>query len=351
VSAHIAAPAFFEASLAAFIFNPGTDTLMEFLMDKRQFLRVGALAALLPASLDLSAQQNVTKIVVPYPAGGASDILARALAESLQKSLGQSVLVENRTGASGNIGAAMVAKSPADGRTILIGSQALFAASVSLYKDTLPFDPQKDFAPLILATTFACAVVVPQDSPFRTFEDLLNRLKTDDRTTYASAGNATIQQFGGEILKRMAGIKSQHVPYKGGAPALTGVMGGETTFMMALLTEAMPLVKGGRLRALAVTTPARLPALPDLPAVAEFVPGFELEGWYGFAVPAATPKDVVARLNAAFDAALKEPAVRAKLNDSWYGIVGGPPSRLGEIIAKDTVALRKVIVDSNMKVD
>ncbi|MBA2965018.1 MULTISPECIES: Bug family tripartite tricarboxylate transporter substrate binding protein [Ramlibacter] len=317
-------------------------------MDKRRFLQFATLALAGPAAF---AQQNVTKIVVPYPAGGASDILARTLAESLQRSLGQSVVVENRTGASGNIGAALVAKAPPDGRTILLGSQALFAASTSLYKDTLPFDPQKDFAPVILATTFACAVVVPQDSPFRSFKDLLDRIKADDRTTYASAGNATIQHFGGEILKRTAGIKSQHVPYKGGAPAITGVMGGETTFMLALLTEAMPLVRGGRLRALAVTTPSRIPALPDLPAVAEFLPGFELEGWYGFAVPAATPRDVVARLNTAFEAALKEPAVRAKLDEAWYGVVGGPPARLADIVAKDTAVLRRVVTESNMKVD
>ena len=320
-------------------------------MDKRQFLQAAALAVVAAAGRPASAQQNVTRIIVPYPAGGASDQLPRMLAESLQKSLGQSIVVENRAGASGSIGATLVAKAPPDGRTILIGSQALFAANVSLYKDTLTYDPQKDFAPVILATTFACAVVVPANSPFKSFKELLDRVKSDDSTTYASAGNGTIQHIGGELLRGLAGIKARHVPYKGGSPAVMGVVGGETTFMMALLTEAMPLVKGGRLRALAVTTPQRLPALPDLPAVAEFVPGFELESWSGFAVPAATPKDVVAKLNAAFDTALKEPAVRARLVESWYGVVGGPPSRLGDIIAKDTAALRKVIADSNMKVD
>lgn len=288
---------------------------------------------------------------MPFSAGGAADMVARILAQQLQGALGQSVIVENKVGAGGSIATNLVAKSPPDGRTILVATVTQLAIAPLLYKELLQYDPQKDFASIILAANYSMAVVVPQSSPFRTIKELLDHLKVDSNASYASAGIGSIQHLGGEMLRKMAGIKAQHIPYKGGAPALVALVGGEVTFTMGVLADCVPLVNEGRLRALAVTAPDRIAAFPNLPALAEFVPGFDLGGWYAFVVPAATPTETVIRLNAAFDGVLKDPKISSRLTDSWLDVVGGPPSHLTETMANDIAKFRKIIADSNIKVD
>jgi tripartite-type tricarboxylate transporter receptor subunit TctC len=293
------------------------------------------------------------KIVVPYPPGGSTDALARILGQKIQERLGQTVIVENKAGASGNIGAQYAAKSPADGYTLFLGTSTALAVNPHLYKSTLRYDPQKDFAPVILATTLPSLVVVNKTVPVKSMKELNTYLKNrPEPATYASAGNGTPAHLGVEMYKTIMGIKLDHVPYKGGAPALTDLIGGQTTVMFAILPESMPFVKDGKLRALAITTANRSPLMPDLPTVAESgVPGYELIGWYGFLAPAGTPKEIVAKLNNAFNSAMQEKEVREKLAGMGFDIVGGPPERLAELMRTDSQKWGKVVADANVKID
>lgn len=291
------------------------------------------------------------RIIVPYPAGGSTDVLARVLGQKIGEEMGQPVVVENRPGASGNIGASYVAKSPADGYTLFLGTSTALAANPGLYK-TLPYDPQKDFAPIILATTLASLVVVNPSVPVKTMQELGAYLKAHPGTSYASSGNGTPAHLGGELYKKMAGVQMNHVPYKGGAPALTDLIGGQTSLMFAILPEAMPFVKEGKLRALAVTTAKPTPNAPQLPTVAEAgVPGYELIGWYAFLAPRATPQPIVAKLNKAFDEALQDKAVRERLTSLGFDVAGGPPERLASTIRSETRKWKQVIDEAHINLD
>lgn len=291
------------------------------------------------------------RIIVPYPAGGSTDVLARVLGQKIGEQMGQPVVVENRPGASGNIGASYVAKSPADGYTLFLGTSTALAANPGLYKQ-LPYDPQKDFAPIILATTLASLVVVNPSVPVKTMQELTAYLKAHPGTSYASSGNGTPAHLGGELYKRMAGVKMNHVPYKGGAPALTDLIGGQTSVMFAILPEAMPFVKEGKLRALAVTTAKQTPNAPQMPTVAESgVPGYELVGWYAFLAPKATPQPIVTKLNKAFDDALQDKGVREKLTSMGFDIAGGSPQKLADTIRTETKKWKQVIDEANISLD
>lgn len=296
---------------------------------------------------------KIIKIVVPYPPGGSTDTLARILGQKIQERLGQTVIVENKAGASGNIGALYAAKSPADGYTLFLGTSTALAVNPHLYKSTMRYDPQKDFAPVILAATLPSLVVVNTTVPVKSMKELNDYLKNrPEPATYASAGNGTPAHLGVEMYKKQMGIKLDHIPYKGGAPALTDLIGARTTLMFAILPESMPFVKDGKLRALAITTANRSPLLPDLPTVAESgVPDYELLGWYGFLAPAGTPKEIVAKLNNAFNSALQEKEVREKLAGMGFDIAGGPSERLAELMRTDSQKWGKVIADANVKVD
>jgi len=292
------------------------------------------------------------KIVVPYPPGGSTDTLARTLGARISQRLGQPVVVENRAGASGNIGAVYAASQPPDGYTVFLGTSTALAVNPSLFK-SLPYDPQRDFTPIVLATTLPNIVVVNSTVPAKTLAELVTYMRSrPGKETYASAGNGTPSHLGGEVFKKAANIDVAHVPYKGGAPALTDLASGQTSYMIAVLAEAMPFVKMGKLRALATTTLARLPNHPDLPTVAEEgMPGFELIAWYGLLAPAKTPPAIVARLNKAFDEALQDKEIAARLSDAGFIIEGGPPARLTEIMRSETAKWKKVIDESNIKPD
>ena len=292
------------------------------------------------------------KIVVPYAAGGSTDALARIVAERLSKRFGQAAIVDNKPGASEQIAITSVTKAVPDGYTILLSTLSGLAVNPGLYP-RLPYNTQKDLTPISLAATVPSAVVVHPSVPVKNMAELAAYLKSKPgQVSYASAGAGTPSHLGMEYYKKANGFDPVHVPYKGGAPALQEVMGGQVQLMMALVPEAMPLVKAGRLRALAVTTTKRLAAYPDVPTVAESGgKDFDMTFWYAFMAPAGTPAEIVTKLNQAIDAILAEKEVRAKLDELSLDVVGGAPSKVTDLIKSDSAKWKKVIDDAGIKVD
>lgn len=292
------------------------------------------------------------KIVVPYAAGGSTDALARIVAERLGKRLGQAAIVENKPGASEQIAITSVTRAVPDGYTILLSTLSGLAVNPGLYQK-LPYNPQKDLTPISLAATVPSAVVVHPSVPVKNMAELAAYLKSKPgQISYGSAGAGTPSHLGMEYYKKANGFDPVHVPYKGGAPALQEVMSGQVQLMMALVPEAMPLVKAGRLRALAVTTTKRLAAYPDVPTVAESGgKDFDMTFWYAFMAPAGTPADIVTKLNQAIDAILAEKEVRSKLDELSLDVVGGAPAKVTELIKSDSAKWKKVIDDAGIKVE
>jgi tripartite-type tricarboxylate transporter receptor subunit TctC len=293
------------------------------------------------------------KIVVPYSAGGSTDTLARVVAERLGKRLGQPVVVENKPGAAEQIAITSVTKATPDGYTLILSTLSGLAVNTGLYGPRLPYNPQKDLVPIVLAATVPSVVVVHPSVPVKNMTELGAYLKNNPgKVSYASAGAGTPSHLGMEYYKKANGFDPVHVPYKGGAPALQEVMGGQVQLMMALVPEAMPMVKSGRMRALAVTTPKRLAAYPDLPTVAESGgKDFDMTFWYAFMAPAGTPAGIVSKLNQEIDAILAEKEVLAKLAEMSLDVVGGAPGKVTELIKSDSAKWKKVIDDAGIKVD
>jgi tripartite-type tricarboxylate transporter receptor subunit TctC len=293
------------------------------------------------------------KIVVPYSAGGSTDTLARVVAERLGKRLGQAVVVENKPGAAEQIAITSVTRATPDGYTLILSTLSGLAVNTGLYGPRLPYNPQKDLVPIVLAATVPSVVVVHPSVPVKNMTELGAYLKNNPgKVSYASAGAGTPSHLGMEYYKKANGFDPVHVPYKGGAPALQEVMGGQVQLMMALVPEAMPMVKSGRMRALAVTTPKRLAAYPDLPTVAESGgKDFDMTFWYAFMAPAGTPAEIVSKLNQEIDAILAEKEVLAKLAEMSHDVVGGAPGKVTELIKSDSAKWKKVIDDAGIKVD
>jgi tripartite-type tricarboxylate transporter receptor subunit TctC len=257
-----------------------------------------ALGCLLTASWVMAQDFPVkpVRMVVPFAAGTTTDIVARAVAEGMARQLGQSVVVENRAGAGGGIGSDLVAKSPADGYTILMGTVGTHAINASLFKK-LAYDPQRDFAPVAFAGYTPTLLVVSGASPVKSLKDLADLARRPDgRVSFASAGNGTSGHLAGELLKARLGGEMTHVPYKDGALALSDVMGGQVQFMFYHPAAALPHIKSGKLRALGVSSAKRSPAAPEVPAIAEAGLDFDLVAWFMVYAPAATPAPVLARL-------------------------------------------------------
>lgn len=324
----------------------------------RKYTAVLLAAVVLPFSMQMSTASAATfpekpvRIVVPYPPGGSTDALARTVGQKVGDLFGQPVIVENRAGASGNIGASYVAESEPDGYTLFLGTSTALSVNENLYKD-LPYNPQKDFAPIVLATMLPSLLVAGPSLDVKNVQELNALLKErSDKINYASAGNGTPAHLGGELYKQMTGTKARHIPYKGGAPALVDLASGQTDYMIGILPETMPLVQSGKLKALAVTTAERLPAWPDIPTVSEAgVPGYELIGWYGFLAPAGTPADVLKELNRAFDQALQDSETRGKLEKMGFQVVGGPAEKLSDLMRSESAKWKKVIDEVGVKVD
>ena len=265
----------------------------------------------------MSAQTYPTKpirIVVPFPAGGTTDVLARAAAQKLTESLGQPAVVDNRPGAGGNIGAELVAKSPPDGYTLLMGTVGTHAINPSLYPK-MPYDHVKDFAPVILVAGVPNVLVINPALPVNSVQELIAYAKANPgKLNFASSGNGTSIHLSGELFKTMAGVQMTHVPYKGSAPALQDLVGGQVQLMFDNLPSSLALIKGGKLKALAVTSSARAAALPDVPTLAESgLPGFEASSWFGLLAPAGTPQPIILKVNGDVAKWLASPEAKEKL--------------------------------------
>ncbi len=322
--------------------------------------RVGTLAlasvglALWPAAWrGVQAQgSKALRLVVPFPPGGSTDILARALAPKLAASLGLTVLVDNKPGAGGSIGAAEVAKAEPDGLTLLMGHIGTLAVNPSIY-DKLPYDPIKSFTPVSLVARVPNVLVVNARSPIKNFADLVRAAKAQPgRLSYSSGGNGSAAHITFEYLKLRAGMFMLHIPYRGTAPSVVDLLAGQVDATFTGAPGVLPQVKGGRLRALAVSSSARLPQLPEVPTVAESgYPGFEADQWYGVVVPARTPSEVVAKLNQAIHRALALPDVAQQL--AVEGAVPAPttPQAFGELVAREIPRWREVVKAGNVKPD
>jgi tripartite-type tricarboxylate transporter receptor subunit TctC len=313
------------------------------------WLRLAALVfvcALLHAAEDADAQNYPAapvRIIVPYPPGGGTDILSRAMAPRLSEAWVQPVIVDNRGGANGNIGAALVAKAPADGLTILV-TPIGFAVNPSLYKD-LPFDAVRDFAPVSQLAANPSVLVVHPSLPPRTVKELVAFLKArPDEINYASSGNGSTPHLATELFKLMTGTRMTHVPYKGGGPATIDVVAGHVPVYIMSPVQAAPHMKSGRLRALGVTSERRDPAFPELPTIAEAgVPGYSMLNWYGMLVPSGTPRATIVKLHSDTARILKLPEISERLADEGATVIGSTPEQFG-VFLKDEIAKAARIV-------
>ena len=292
------------------------------------------------------------KYVVPFAAGGTTDILARTISEKLSVALGQPVVVENKPGAGGGLGAAEVAKAAPDGYTIMGGTISTHAINASLYRN-LPYDPVRDFAAITLIARVPNMLVINNDIPAKDVAELIALMKANPgKWSFASSGNGTSQHLSGELFKGMAGVDMQHIPYKGSPPALTDVMGGQVSMTFDNITTAWPLAKGGKLRALAVTTAKRSPVSPEVPTLAESgLPGYEIGSWQGVFAPAGTPPEIVKRLNMEIVKIINSPDVQKKLLELGAEPVANSPEEFTALVKTEVVKWGDVVKKSGAKVD
>jgi tripartite-type tricarboxylate transporter receptor subunit TctC len=292
------------------------------------------------------------KVIIPFPAGGGTDIFARTVGQKLTENYKWTVVPENRPGAGGNLGIEAVSNSAADGYTIGLGQTSNLAINPTLYPK-LPYEPAKDLAPIALVASSPLVIVVAANSPFKTFADIAAAAKAKpDQITYGSPGNGTVAHLGMELLQKTAGINLQHIPYKGSAQALTDIVGGQIQIYASSVPTAMGQIKDGRLRAIAVTSLKRSASLPETPTIAESGwPGFEAITWFGFVAPAKTPAPIIKELNANINSILKMPEVRSKLMGEGGEILGGTPEQFSALLTKDTARWARVIQEANVKID
>ncbi len=320
---------------------------------RRGLLAAAAACALLPglAAAQAFPSKPIT-IIVPFAAGGTTDILARIIAQGMGAELGQSVVVDNRAGAGGNIGGQVAARAPADGYTLFMGTVGTHAINAALYKK-MPFDPIKDFAPLTRVANVPNLLVANPAQPFKTVQELIAYAKANPgKINFGSSGSGSSIHLSGELFKSMAKVDMQHVPYKGSAPAVTDLLGNQIAIMFDNMPSAIQHVRSGKLRAIAVTTARRSPELPDVPTIAEAgVPGYEATSWFGMFAPAATPAPVVAQLNATIVKVLAQPDIKKKLAEQGAEAAGETPAQFADFIQKESVKWGKVVKESGASVD
>lgn len=317
---------------------------------KQALTAISLVAIGLPAHAQ-SWPERPIKLVVPYPAGGNADNTARLLATQLSERLSQQVVVDNRPGGSGTIGAAAVAKAPADGYTLLLDATA-FTVNPSLFAK-LPFDAAKDFAPISLVMQAPLLLVVPANSPFQTLGDLVKAAKAKPgHLTYASASNGGAQHLAGELFKQGAKVSMTHIPYRGGAPALTDLIGGQVDLMFSATTASGPFVKSGKLRALAISSAQRTPGWEQVPTVAELgVPGFQVNEWNGVFAPAGTPKPILQRLETELRAIVASPEMKKRFADLGVQGVGSTAQEFKSFVDSETAKWAGVIRTSGIRMD
>ena len=291
------------------------------------------------------------RVVVPYPPGGPTDIVARVLFQQVAESTGQQFVIDNRAGAGGNIGAEHVAKAPADGYTVLIGTTA-HAINMSLFK-SLNYDVQKDLAPVSLLTQGPLVLVTHPQFPANSVKELIDMAKTKPGSlNFASSGNGQSTHLSAELFNSMAGTKMVHVPYKGSAPALSDLMTGQVGIMFDTTLSAMPFVRAGKLKALGVTSSQRTPAAPDVPTIAESgLPGYEVFAWNGVFVPAGTPKPIVAQLNEEIRKAMQLPQVRDKFSAQGFAASWNTPDQFGVFVRNEVDKWARTVKASGATLD
>jgi tripartite-type tricarboxylate transporter receptor subunit TctC len=304
---------------------------------------------------EAAAQQYPSKpirFVIPYPPGGPLDAVARLTAQKVSETVKQPVIVDNKPGAGGNIGADIVAKSPADGYTILMGAVATHAINPTLYA-SIPYDPVRDFAPVTqLASTPNILIVNPSIPASNVREFIAYAKANPGKLNFGSGSTGSAGHLAGELFKSMAGIEMTHVPYKGAAPAMQDLVGGQIQLMFDNLASALGQVRAGKVKGLAVTTAKRTPLAPDLPTIAESgLPGFDISTWFGIFVPAGTPREVVDRLHAEFTRALAAPDVREKILNLGAEPVGNRPEEFAAYIKREAEKYARVIKASGAKAD
>jgi tripartite-type tricarboxylate transporter receptor subunit TctC len=323
-------------------------------MKRREFLHLAAGAAALPSlSRKAVAQAYPTRPVrwiVPYPPGGTTDILARLMAQWLSDQLGQPVIIDNRAGAGGNIGAQAVISSLPDGYTLLLVAAAV-AANPTLY-DSLPFNFIRDTAPVVGLVGTPLSMNVNLSVPAKTVAEFIAYAKANPgRVNMGSAGTGTVVHLSGELFKAMAGVDLVHVPYRGGPPAMADLVSGQVQVIFDLLPQSIAQIRAGSIRSLAVTAATRSEQLPGVPTIAETVPGYEASSWFGVSVAKGTPPAVIARLNRELNAGLANPGIKARLVDLGATILGGTPDDFGKLIADETEKWGKVIRTAGIKAE
>ena len=310
-------------------------------------LAASALTA--PALAQTYPVKNI-RLINAYAPGGASDVVARAFAQKLTEYMGQQVTVENRVGAGGNIASEYVARSAPDGYTILM-STIFLATNASLYSK-LTWDAQRDFAPISMVTASPLILCVHPSLPAKSTKELIALAKQrPGELNFPSAGNGTSMHLSGELFNMMAGIRTQHVPYKGSAPGVLDVVSGRVQFMLNPMPEPVPFIQSGKLRALATSTAKRIDALPELPPIADTLPGFETITWQGPVAPAGTPKPIIDRLHAEFVRALKDPEFASRMRGMGLELYGTTPAEFTQLIREESVKWGKVIRATGAKLD
>jgi tripartite-type tricarboxylate transporter receptor subunit TctC len=317
-------------------------------------LNILLLAITVICSAAASAQypNKPVRMVVPFPAGGPTDIVSRAIAPKLSEALGQSVIIDNRAGAGGVTGTEQVAKAPADGYTLLMGTIGGLAVSMSLHPNR-GYDTLRDLAPITQAVTVTNILVLHPSVPAKSVKELLAiATARPGRLNYASSGAGTVTHLAGELLKMMAGVNIVHIPYKGGAPALTALLSGEVDCSFENGLIVTPHIKSGKVRAIAVTGAQRSKLAPELPTIAEAgLPGYNASGWYGLVAPAATPRDIINRLSSEVTRVLRTPDIVERLSSQGAEPVGNPSEQFGAFIRSEIDKWAKLVKAVNMKAD
>ena len=309
-------------------------------------------AAALPSAQAQTWPSRPIRIVVPFAPGGSTDIFARLVGDRLATALGQPVVIDNKPGAGGNIGADTVAKAPPDGYTLLMATTGVMAINNAMYKNP-GYDAEKDLKPVIYIASITNVLIVPADSPLKSVGDVVAAAKAaPGKLSFASSGSGASTHMSAELFRLMTGTNLLHIPYKGSGQAMPDVISGRVTMMFENMPGAVGHIKAGKVRVLGVTGLQRTPALPDVKTVAESgVPGYESLSWSGIAAPAATPPEVVARLNREINAILAQPDMRQKLAEQGAEAVGGTPEAFGEHIARERVKWSKVVREAGIVVN